>query len=156
MASASTFDSLWTNGTVWTPGGPVEADIGVTGGKVAAILPRGQGSAGETRDCAGLMILPGLIDTQVHFREPGLEHKEDLESGSRAAVLGGVTGLFEMPNTKPLTDTAEAMADKVARAKGRMWTDHAFYMGATADNAAHMADLERLPGCCGRLVPAEP
>ena len=149
MASASTFDSLWTNGTVWTPGGPVEADIGVTGGKVAAILPRGQGSAGETRDCAGLMILPGLIDTQVHFREPGLEHKEDLESGSRAAVLGGVTGLFEMPNTKPLTDTAEAMADKVARAKGRMWTDHAFYMGATADNAAHMADLERLPGCCG-------
>jgi dihydroorotase len=149
MASASTFDSLWANGTVWTPGGPVEADIGVTGGKVAAILPRGQGSAGETRDCAGLMILPGLIDTQVHFREPGLEHKEDLESGSRAAVLGGVTGLFEMPNTKPLTDTAAAMADKVARAKGRMWTDHAFYMGATADNAAHMADLERLPGCCG-------
>ena len=149
MASASTFDSLWTNGTVWTPGGPVEADIGVTGGKVAAILPRGQGSAGETRDCTGLMILPGLIDTQVHFREPGLEHKEDLESGSRAAVLGGVTGLFEMPNTKPLTDTAEAMADKVARARGRMWTDHAFYMGATADNAAQMADLERLPGCCG-------
>lgn len=149
MASASTFDSLWANGTVWTPGGPVEADIGVTGGKIAAILPRGTGSAAEVRDCTGLMILPGLIDTQVHFREPGLEYKEDLESGSRSAALGGVTGLFEMPNTKPLTDTPEAMADKVARAKGRMWTDHAFYMGATAENADHMAELERLPGCCG-------
>ena len=149
MAHASSFDSLWAGGTVWPPGGPVEADIGVTGGKIAAILPRGTGSAGETRDCTGLMILPGLIDTQVHFREPGLEYKEDLESGSRSAALGGVTGLFEMPNTKPLTDTPEAMADKVARAKGRMWTDHAFYMGATAENADHMAELERLPGCCG-------
>jgi dihydroorotase len=149
MANASTFDQIWANGTVWLPDGPTACDIGVTDGRIAAILRRGEGSAGETRDCTGLMILPGLIDTQVHFREPGLEHKEDLESGSRAAVLGGVTALFEMPNTKPLTDTAEAMADKVARAKGRMWTDHAFYFGATAQNAAHMAELERLPGCCG-------
>jgi dihydroorotase len=149
MENASTFEQIWRNGTVWLPDGPTDCDIGVTGGKVAAILPRGAGSAGTVHDCAGLTILPGLIDTQVHFREPGLEHKEDLESGSRAAVLGGVTALFEMPNTKPLTDTAEAMADKVARAKGRMWTDHAFYMGATAGNAEHMAELERLPGCCG-------
>ncbi|MFN3371329.1 MAG: dihydroorotase [Sphingomonadaceae bacterium] len=149
MTDATSFDSLWTNATVWLPGGPAEADIGVTQGRVAAILPRGRGTAAEVHDCTGLTILPGLIDTQVHFREPGLEHKEDLESGSRAAVLGGVTALFEMPNTKPLTDTAEALADKLARAKGRIWTDHAFYMGATADNADHMAELERLPGCCG-------
>ncbi|WP_199554567.1 dihydroorotase [Sandaracinobacteroides hominis] len=149
MASASTFDSIWRNGTVWLPAGPTECDIGVSGGKIAAILNRGEGAAAMVQDCTGLTILPGLIDTQVHFREPGLEHKEDLESGSRAAVLGGVTALFEMPNTKPLTDTVEAMADKVARAKGRMWTDHAFYIGATAHNADHMAELEKLPGCCG-------
>jgi dihydroorotase len=149
MDQPASFDTIWRNGTIWLPDGPTQCDIGVTGGKVAAILRRGEGSAAEAHDCTGLTILPGLIDTQVHFREPGLEHKEDLESGSRAAVLGGVTALFEMPNTKPLTDTADAMADKVARAKGRMWTDHAFYMGATAGNAADMADLERLPGCCG-------
>ncbi|MGL6044224.1 MAG: dihydroorotase [Sandaracinobacteroides sp.] len=149
MENASTFDQLWTNATVWLADGPTDCDIGVTDGKVAAILRRGEGSAARTHDCTGLTILPGLIDTQVHFREPGLEHKEDLESGSRAAVLGGVTALFEMPNTRPLTDTAAAMADKVARAKGRMWTDHAFYFGATAANAEHMAELERLPGCCG-------
>jgi dihydroorotase len=149
MPSPASFDTLFRNASVWLPDGPTECDIGVTNGKVAALLRRGEGTAAEIRDCTGLTILPGLIDTQVHFREPGLEHKEDLESGSRAAVLGGVTALFEMPNTKPLTDTAEAMADKVARAKGRMWTDHAFYMGATADNADRMAELERLPGCCG-------
>lgn len=149
MTDATSFDSLWTNGEVWLPGGLAGCDIGVADGRVAALLPRGTGSAAEVHDCTGLTILPGLIDTQVHFREPGLEHKEDLESGSRAAVLGGVTALFEMPNTRPLTDTAEALADKLARAKGRMWADHAFYMGATADNAGQLAALEQLPGCCG-------
>ena len=149
MISETSFDSLWTNADVWLPGGLLPADIGVTAGRIRAILPRGQGSAAHRRDCTGLTILPGLIDTQVHFREPGMEHKEDLESGSRAAVMGGVTGLFEMPNTKPLTDTADAIADKLARAKGRMWTDHAFYVGATAANAETLGELEMLPGCCG-------
>lgn len=149
MQAETSFDTLWINADVWLPGGLAPVDLGVTGGRVRAILPRGAGSAAETRDCAGLTILPGLIDTQVHFREPGMEHKEDLESGSRAAVMGGVTGLFEMPNTKPLTDTAEAIADKVARARGRMWTDHAFYVGATAANADNLDELEMLPGCCG-------
>lgn len=149
MDKTATFDSIWRNGTVWLPAGPTPCDIGVKNGRVEAILRRGEGSAAEETDCTGLDILPGLIDTQVHFREPGLEHKEDLESGSRAAVLGGVTGLFEMPNTKPLTDTAEALADKLARAKGRMWTDHAFYVGATAGNADRLGELEMTPGCCG-------
>ena len=90
-----------------------------------------------------------MIDTQVHFREPGAEHKEDLESGSRAAVMGGVTAVFEMPNTKPATTTAAALADKVGRATGRMYCDFAFYVGATPENADHLASLERLPGCCG-------
>ena len=141
------YDLILTNGTVHTPSGPVRADVGVVGGKIAGIGVTGD--AGETIDCTGLDILPGVIDTQVHFREPGLEHKEDLESGSRAAVLGGVTAVFEMPNTNPNTDTAEAVADKLARARDRMWCDHAFYVGATSANAEHLAELERLPGTAG-------
>ncbi len=141
------FDLKLTGGTVHTPAGPLMADIGVTGGRITAIGTLGD--AGETIDCTGLDILPGVIDTQVHFREPGLEHKEDLESGSRAAVLGGVTAVFEMPNTKPNTDNADAVADKLARARHRMWCDHAFYVGATHHNAAELAELERLPGTAG-------
>ena len=141
-----TYDLLLTGGTVWTPGGPAETSIGVRAGKIAAIGVAGD--AGATIDCTGLTILPGVIDSQVHFREPGLEHKETLESGSRAAVLGGVTAVFEMPNTKPNTDSAEAVADKLARAK-TMWCDHAFYVGATSANAEHLKDLERIPGTAG-------
>lgn len=144
---AETYDLILKNGRVWTPGGSVLADIGVSGGRIAGIGV--SGDAAETIDCAGLDILPGVIDTQVHFREPGLEQKEDLESGSRAAVLGGVTAVFEMPNTKPNTDSADAIEDKLARARGRMWCDHAFYVGATAANAEHLVGLERLPGTAG-------
>lgn len=142
-----TYDLILKNGTVWTVGGPIAASVGVTDGKIAGIGV--DGDAAETIDCTGLDILPGVIDSQVHFREPGLEPKEDLESGSRAAVLGGVTAVFEMPNTKPNTDSAEAVADKLARAKDRMWCDHAFYVGATAANAEHLAELEMLPGTAG-------
>lgn len=143
----ATFDTIFTGGTVHLSSGPVRADVGVLGGRIAAIGEAGD--AGERIDCTGLDILPGVIDTQVHFREPGLEHKEDLESGSRAAVLGGVTAVFEMPNTNPNTDTAERVADKLARARDRMWCDHAFYIGATAANAPKLAELERLPGTAG-------
>lgn len=147
--SPAGLDLLLRNGTVWTVSGPERCDVAIRDGRIAALLPTGQGDAAEKHDCTGLTILPGLIDTQVHFREPGLEHKEDLESGSRAAVMGGVTSVFEMPNTKPLTDTAEALHEKLRRANGRMWTDHAFYVGATAANAEHLGELEMLPGCCG-------
>ncbi|QNQ09728.1 dihydroorotase [Sphingomonas alpina] len=145
------FDLILTNGTVHLPAGPVQASIGVRNGKIVEIgAPnRPTGDAGETIDCTGLDILPGVIDTQVHFREPGLVHKEDLESGSRAAVLGGVTAVFEMPNTKPNTDSAEAIEDKLTRAHHRMWCDHAFYVGATNHNAASLAELERMPGTAG-------
>lgn len=143
----ATFDLKLTGGTVHLPGGPAQVDIGVRDGRIVAI--GAQGDAGETIDCTGLDVLPGVIDSQVHFREPGLEAKEDLESGSRAAVLGGVTAVFEMPNTKPNTDTADAVNDKLARAKDRMWCDHAFYVGATNNNAADLAELERMPGTAG-------
>ena len=85
----------------------------------------------------------------MHFCEPGNEHKEDLEAGSRGAIPGGVTAVAEMPNTAPLTTNPEALADKLIRAKGRMWCEHAFYMGGTGENAEQLADLERLQGCCG-------
>ncbi|WP_340317507.1 dihydroorotase [Rhizorhabdus argentea] len=142
-----TYDLLLKNGTVWTVGGPVQTSVGIRDGRIAGIGVAGD--AGETIDCTGLDVLPGVIDSQVHFREPGLEAKEDLESGSRAAVLGGVTAVFEMPNTKPNTDSAEAVADKLARAKDRMWCDHAFYVGATAANAEQLAELEMIPGTAG-------
>ncbi|RYE01187.1 MAG: dihydroorotase [Sphingomonadales bacterium] len=143
-------DLKLTGGTVHLPGGPAQVDVGVIAGKIVAIVAIGAvGDAGETIDCTGLDILPGVIDSQVHFREPGLETKEDLESGARSAVLGGVTAVFEMPNTKPNTDKADAVNDKLARAKGRMWCDHAFYVGATNNNAAELAELERMPGTAG-------
>ncbi|API59213.1 dihydroorotase [Tardibacter chloracetimidivorans] len=145
-----TYDLILKNGRVFTPGGLAETSIGVRDGRIAAI--GASGDAGEVIDCAGLVVLPGAIDTQVHFREPGLEQKEDLESGSRAAVLGGITGVFEMPNTKPNTDTADALADKLKRAAGRMWCEHAFYVGATNANARHLDELEMLPGAAGIKV----
>lgn len=142
-----TYDLTLTGGTVHLPGGPAKADVGVVNGRIVAIGE--PGDAGRTIDCTGLDILPGVIDTQVHFREPGLEHKEDLATGSIAAVMGGVTGVFEMPNTKPNTDSAEAIQDKLDRAKGRMWCEHAFYVGATHHNPAALAELERMPGTAG-------
>ncbi|MCA8896947.1 MAG: amidohydrolase family protein, partial [Amphiplicatus sp.] len=132
---AQTFDLILKNGLVVNHDGEGVRDVGVKGGKIAEIGSLSGASAGEVIDCAGLHVLPGVIDTQVHFREPGPTHKEDLESGGRAAVLGGITAVFEMPNTNPLTTTPEAIADKLSRAKGRMQCDHAFYVGATHENA---------------------
>ena len=112
--SAETFDVIYAGATVVNQDGAGIRDIGIRDGLIAAVGEIDGASAGETIDCAGLHILPGVIDTQVHFREPGAEHKEDLESGSLAAVMGGVTAVFEMPNTNPLTTSAETLADKVA------------------------------------------
>jgi dihydroorotase len=147
-----TFDSIIRGATCVSHVGVGLADIGVSNGRTAAIGDLRAASAGEEIDATGLHLLPGVIDTQVHFREPGATHKEDLESGSRAAVMGGVTAVFEMPNTNPLTTDADAIADKLARAAGRMWCDFAFYVGATPENAADLPALEHLPGCCGVKV----
>ncbi|MFG1268576.1 dihydroorotase [Xanthobacter sp. DSM 14520] len=147
-----TFDLLLKGGAVATPAGIAVADIGVTGGRIRAIGSLAAASAGEVVDATGLHILPGVIDTQVHFREPGLEQKEDLQTGSLAAVMGGVTGVFEMPNTIPQTTTASALEDKIARGTNRMHCDFAFYVGGTHDNVKDLPELERLPGAAGVKV----
>ncbi len=139
---------ILANGTVHTPNGPELVDVAVRDGKIIG-LGSWPADAARRIDCTGLDVLPGVIDSQVHFREPGLEHKEDLESGSRAAVMGGVTAVFEMPNTTPNTDSSDRVLDKLQRAHHRMWCDHAFYVGATSANAAELAELERLPGTAG-------
>jgi dihydroorotase len=146
------FDMILKGGTVVDHSGESMRDIGIKAGKIAEIGDLSSASAGETISAAGLHILPGVIDTQVHFREPGATHKEDLETGSRAAVLGGVTAVFEMPNTDPSTTSAAALADKMARAKGRMHCDYAFWVGGTADNWRDIPELERLPGAAGIKV----
>ena len=143
------FDLLIRGGIVATPGGIAEGDVGVVHGRIAAIGALGSASAADVYEAKGLHVLPGVIDTQVHFREPGNEHKEDLETGSRAAVLGGVTGVFEMPNTSPPTTTRAAIEDKLARARNRMHCDYAFYAGATPQNIGALSELERMPGVCG-------
>ncbi|MEM8596781.1 MAG: dihydroorotase [Pseudomonadota bacterium] len=146
------FDVVFRNGTVVNQDGYGAADIGVRAERIMALGSLFADTADSVVDCTGLHVLPGVIDTQVHFREPGLTHKEDLETGSRGAVLGGVTGVFEMPNTNPLTTTREAFDAKIAAGTNRMHCDFAFYVGGTHENVAELAALERLPGCAGVKV----
>lgn len=148
----TTFDTIFKGATVVNHDGSAVRDIGVKNGRITAIGSLSENAAGEVINCTGLHILPGVVDSQVHFREPGLEHKEDLQTGSLAAVLGGVTSVFEMPNTKPLTTSPEALADKVKRGTHRMHCDFAFWVGGTRDNAKDVPELERLPGAAGIKV----
>jgi dihydroorotase len=143
------YDLIVAGGTVVNHDGEGPADIGVRAGRIAALGDLSRADAAERLDARGLHVLPGVIDSQVHFREPGAEHKEDLETGARAAVLGGVTCVFEMPNTAPPTVTPEALADKVARGRARMACDFAFWFGATPSNAETLPEAERLEGCAG-------
>jgi dihydroorotase len=147
-----TFDLIIRNADIINHAGRGKGDIGIANGKFAAFGDLAQASAAEIFDASGLLAMPGVIDTQVHFREPGLEWKEDLETGSQAAVMGGVVAVFEMPNTNPTTTDHDAFYDKLKRARHRMHCDHAFYVGGTHENIHHLGDLERLPGCCGVKV----
>jgi dihydroorotase len=149
---AETYDLILKGGTLVNQDGAGVRDLGIRDGRIAAIGVPAGASAGETIDCRGLHVLPGVIDSHVHFREPGLTHKEDLESGSLSAVMGGVTAVFEMPNTDPLTVSAQAVADKVKRGHHRMHCDFAFYVGATRENTADLGALEMLPGVCAVKV----
>ena len=147
-----TFDLIIRNADIINHAGRGRGDIGISGGKFTAFGDLSQDSAAEIFDATGLLAMPGVIDTQVHFREPGLEWKEDLETGSQAAVLGGVVAVFEMPNTNPTTTDPEAFADQLKRAHHRMHCDHAFYVGGTHENIHNLGELERLKGCCGVKV----
>jgi dihydroorotase len=148
---AQGYDLILKGATVVNQDGEGVRDLAISGGRIAAIGSVGS-TAAEVIDCKGLHVLPGVIDSHVHFREPGLTHKEDLESGSRGAVLGGVTAVFEMPNTDPTTTSADAIADKVKRGHHRMHCDFAFYVGATRENTHELSKLELLPGVCGVKV----
>lgn len=149
---ASHYDVIYVGGTVVNHDGRAKCDVAVKDGKIAAIGALANATAAEKIDVSNLHVLPGVIDSQVHFREPGLDHKEDLETGSRGAVLGGVTSVFEMPNTNPLTTTPETLADKISRARNRMFCDFAFYVGGTRENFADIPKLEQLEGSAGIKV----
>ena len=149
---AATFDLILKNGTVVNHDGTGARDVAIRNGRIAELGQFSADKARETVDCTGLTLLPGVIDTQVHFREPGLTHKEDLETGSRAAVMGGVTAVFEMPNTNPNTTSAATLEHKLGLARHRMHCDFAFWVGGTAENIADLPELERLPGAAGIKV----
>lgn len=145
----SRFDLIIRNGLVVSGAGRAVTDIAVAGGKIVGLGSFATAEADGVFDAKGLCVLPGVIDTHVHLREPGLTHKEDFETGTRAASLGGVTCVFDMPNTNPETINAARITEKVALARGRSFADHAFYAGATAENADLLGEIERTPGCAG-------
>ena len=136
------------NGTCYIDGKLVNTDITVSGGKIKSI-GKADLNNHKVYDSENKIVLPGIIDTQVHFREPGSTDAEDLESGSRAAVLGGVTSLFEMPNTNPPTANLVEFEKKLKAAKNRMHSNYAFYFGATPSNTDQLAQLKNVEGCCG-------
>lgn len=124
-------------------------DLAIKNERFEKIAPSINASATQEINAEKLHLMPGVIDSQVHFREPGLTHKEDLASGSAAAVWGGVTTFLEMPNTNPSTTTVEAINDKLSRAKGRSFADHGFFIGGTEDNLEELVKAEALIGCAG-------
>ena len=136
------------NGSCYIGGKFENIDLAITGSKIKKIGKIDLNSS-KVFDATGKIVLPGVIDTQVHFREPGENDAENLESGSRAAVAGGVTSVFEMPNTNPPTSTFKEFNNKIISAKNRMFCNYAFYFGATPDNMKELASVNTLKGCCG-------
>ena len=142
-------DLIIKNGTCYLDGKLQKIDIGVTRDKITQLGNLNSEKSKDLFDAENLLVLPGCIDTQVHFREPGSTDAEDLHTGSRAAVVGGITGVFEMPNTNPPTSNKKEFQNKLNLAKNRMYCNYAFYFGATPDNHEELADLKNLEGCCG-------
>ena len=142
-------DLIIKNGSCYIDGNLTKTDIGVSNSKISHIGNLEHEKSKDIYDANNLTVLPGCLDTQVHFREPGSTDTEDLHSGSRAAIMGGITGVFEMPNTNPPTSNKKEFQRKLDLAKNRMYCNYAFYFGATADNAYDLASLKKLEGCCG-------
>ena len=141
-------DLIIKNGACYIDNNLKDVDIGIQSGKIVKIGKLDE-EANHLIDATGLTVLPGCIDTQTHFREPGSTDTEDLSSGSRAAIAGGITSVFEMPNTNPATTNREEFKKKINLANNRMYCNHAFYFGATPDNQSELANLKDLEGCCG-------
>jgi len=137
---------LIKNATVVLPEGTARTSVAVDDGKIVDIDPAIQLQADNVIDAGGLHLLPGIVDTHVHFREPGLTHKEDLQHATRACAAGGVTSFLEMPNTKPATTTCEALADKLAIASKKSLVNYGFYIGATRENLTELQNAQRTPG----------
>jgi dihydroorotase len=137
------FDLLVRNGTIVTANTTYAADLAVRAGRIAAIGAPGElgTEASQVLDASGRYVLPGVIDGHVHFREPGLEYKEDFLTGSRAAVMGGVTTVLDMPNTLPTTSTAERVLQKRALALGKAYCDFGFYGLLVQDSVAHLRGM---------------
>jgi dihydroorotase len=142
-------DLIIKNGTCYIDGNLKKLDLGITKDKISQIGDLSKEKANNFFDAENLIVLPGCMDTQVHFREPGSTDAEDLNSGSKAAVVGGITGVFEMPNTKPPTSNKKEFQNKLNLAKNRMYCNYAFYFGATPDNHKDLSELKNLEGCCG-------
>lgn len=143
---------LITNALLINEGQRFEADLLIVGERIAKIAPKITAPTGvEVFDARGRLLLPGLIDDQVHFREPGLTHKGDLATESAAAVAGGVTSFFDMPNVNPQTITRAALADKYRIAAGRTFANHAFYMGTTNDNLSELEALQVGEACAIKI-----
>ena len=142
------FSLVIKNGSCYINGKLIKVDLGLSGNKIKKI-GKIELNSSKVFDATNKIVLPGIIDTQVHFREPGATDAEDLESGSRAAILGGVTSLFEMPNTNPPTSNLIEFEKKLQLAKDRMHSNYAFYFGATPQNIELLSQLKNLKGCCG-------
>ena len=143
--------TLIKGGRIVNEGTCFEGSIVIDGEQIAEILKSGQHPetpVDQTIDASGCYVLPGIIDTHVHFREPGMTEKADIESESRAAAAGGVTSYFEMPNTAPQTTTIEALDDKFQRAAKTSHVNYTFFFGATNDNVSlfDKLDVHRIPG----------
>lgn len=147
MTTASTDDLLIHGAHVLLSSGALKvADVLVRQGKIAQIASKISESNAIVVEAEGLTLLPGVIDPQVHFREPGLEHKEDLFSASCACARGGVTSFLEMPNTRPLTITQAALDDKLQRAAQKCLVNYGFFIGATAENLPDLRTATPTPG----------
>ncbi len=138
--------TLIKNATVVLPEGCTQTSVLVEGTTIADIDVAIQTTADETVDAFGLHLIPGVIDDQVHFREPGLTHKEDLSTASHACAKGGVTTFLEMPNTVPAAVTQELLEQKLSLALAKSLVNYGFYIGATPDNVAELAAAHRTPG----------
>jgi len=143
---------LITNAILINEGRRFEADLLIRGERIEKIAPSITAPEGvEVFDARGRLLLPGMIDDQVHFREPGLTQKGDLATESAAAVAGGITSFFDMPNVNPQTITRAALADKYRIAAGRTFANHAFYMGTTNDNLAELEALKTGEACAIKI-----